>query len=189
MQVPVEVSFRGCEPSERLRDQIHEKLKGLEERFGGIIAGRVVLKGPSGHHRTGGLYEVGVHLTLPNGRAVDVERTPTPDERFADPLFAINDAFHRARRQLQDEARQMDQQVKHHEPHATGTVVSLDSSGDFGFLGTSDGTEVYFHRNSVLNNGFPRLTVGSTVTFSEEVGEKGPQASTVTLQGKHRMRM
>jgi hypothetical protein len=30
--------------------------------------------------------------------------------------------------------------------------------------------------------------VGTQVAFAEEVGEKGPQASTVRLLGKHRMR-
>ena len=39
----------------------------------------------------------------------------------------------------------------------------------------------YFHRNSVLHGGFERLRIGSKVRFIEEPGEKGPQASTVTL--------
>jgi len=31
--------------------------------------------------------------------------------------------------------------------------------------------------------------VGTHVTFAEEMGEKGPQASTVKLPGKHRLRI
>ena len=38
--------------------------------------------------RTSGLYEVGAHLVLPEGRDVDVERTPPADERHADLTFA-----------------------------------------------------------------------------------------------------
>jgi cold shock CspA family protein len=41
---------------------------------------------------------------------------------------------------------------------------------------------------SSINDAFPRLAVGTRVTFSEESGEKGPQASTVRLLGKHRLR-
>ena len=57
-------------------------------------------------------------------------------------------------------------------------MKSIDHSGEFGY-------EVYFHRNSVLDGAFRRLTVGARVTFVEEVGDKGPQASTVRLLGKH----
>ena len=35
---------------------------------------------------------------------------------------------------------------------------------------------------------FGRLSVGCRVTFAEEKGERGPQASTVKLLGKHRLR-
>src|SRR5205823_4404747 len=40
---------------------------------------------------------------------------------------------------------------------------------------------IYFHRNSVVGAGFDRLTLGALVRFSEEMGEKGPQASTVKI--------
>jgi cold shock CspA family protein/ribosome-associated translation inhibitor RaiA len=189
MQVPVQIDFRGEELSPRLRALIEEKIAALETRFGRITAGRVVLKSPSGHHQNGGLYEVGVHLTLPEGRLVNVERTPTPDERFGNPVFAIDDAFKRARRQLQDEVGRMDRKPRQREVPAMGTVVRLDESGEFGFLATSDGDELYFHRNSVINGGFAKLKVGTLVSFAEEEGEQGPQASTVKLAGKHRMRL
>ena len=42
-----------------------------------------------------------------------------------------------------------------------------------------------FTANSVLDGAFSRLAVGTHVTFAEEMGEKGPQASTVRLLGKH----
>lgn len=53
------------------------------------------------------------------------------------------------------------------------------AGGDYGFSETADGRQIYFHRNSVLDWDFNRLTVGSEVRFTEEIGEKGPQASTV----------
>ncbi len=67
-------------------------------------------------------------------------------------------------------------------------MVRIDADGGFGFIETPDGREIYFHRNSVLNDGFPRLDVGTRVTFAEEMGEKGPQATTVHIAGKHGMR-
>jgi hypothetical protein len=44
---------------------------------------------------------------------VNVERTPPADDRHSDLTFAINDAFKHARRQLQDQVRRAQGQVKH----------------------------------------------------------------------------
>lgn len=189
MQTPVEIDYQGMSARPALQASIEQHVAELEERFGRVTACRVVVKAPGGHHQTGGLFEINIRLALPNGREVNVDHTRQDDERYADLTFAIADAFKRARRQLQDQARRLQGQVKHHEEQPTGTVKSIDPSGDFGFLEAADGHEVYFHRNSVLDDAFGRLTVGTRVAFSEEMGDKGPQASTVRLLGKHSMRV
>lgn len=188
MQTPVEIDFQGMEAKPAIQADIAKHVAALEQHFGRVTAGRVVLKAPGGRHRTGGLYEVNIRLALPDGREVNVDRTAKEDERHSDLSFAINDAFKRAHRQLQDRVRELQGQVKHHESPPIGTVARLDPSGEFGFLETSDGREIYFHRNSVLDDSFARLSVGTRVTFAEELGEKGPQASTVKLMGKHSLR-
>jgi cold shock CspA family protein len=188
MQVPVQIDIQGEPPIEGLRAQIEAHLAELEKRFGRITAGRVCVKMPSGHHRQGAALEVRIQLSLPQGRHVDVDRTPKLDERHSDPYFAINDAFHRARRQLQDEARRMQRAVKHHDGPAIASVARIDPSGDYGFLETDDGSEIYFHRNSLIGAKIDKLDVGTRVTFIEEAGNEGPQASTVKLLGKHSLR-
>jgi cold shock CspA family protein/ribosome-associated translation inhibitor RaiA len=188
MQTPAEIEFQGMTGTPGIQAAIEKHVAELEQRWGRITACRVVLKGAGRHHRKGGLYEVHIRLALPDGREVNVERTPPADGRHSDLTFAINDAFKHARRQLQDQVRRAQGQVKHHEGLPIGTIVRIDPSGEFGFLETSDGQEVYFHRNSVLDDAFSRLEVGSRVTFSEEPGDKGPQATTVKLLGKHGLR-
>ena len=56
---------------------------------------------------------------------------------------------------------------------------------DCGFIETDDGYEIFFSRNAVLNDAFDQLVVGSEVRFVEQEGDKGPQASSVRLIGKH----
>jgi cold shock CspA family protein len=185
METAAEIDFLGMEPEPRPRQLVHEELDMLERRFGRITAARVVVKSPSEHHRSGGLYEVNIHLLLPGGRAVEVARTATEDERHADIHFAIHDAFRRARRRLQDNVRRMRGKVKSHEPSPVGTVVRLDQASGFGFLQTRDGREIYFNAHSVLDDGFRTLKPGARVYFHEEEGEKGAQASTVRIMGKH----
>ena len=66
------------------------------------------------YHRKGGINQVHIRLALPNGLEVNVDRSPGADERHSDLPFAINDAFHRARRQLQDHVRRLQGQTKTH---------------------------------------------------------------------------
>lgn len=188
MQVPVQIDFQGIDASEAVRQHIHDRVAELETRFGRITTAHVAIKGPGGHHQKGGNYLVRIHLALPEGRRVDVDRTPHADERHSEILFAVDDAFNRARRQLQDKVRRMQGAVKVHEGVPIATVARLAPSGDYGFLATGDG-EIYFHRNALVNARMRDLSVGTRVTFAESQGDEGPQASTVRLVGKHRLRV
>jgi ribosome-associated translation inhibitor RaiA len=114
MQTPIEVDFQGMDANEETQGAVAKHIAQLEDRFGRLTAGRVVVKAPSGHHRTGGQYEINIHLALPEGRDVNIDRTPQNDERYADLPFALNDAFKRARRQLQDQVDRMKGDVKRH---------------------------------------------------------------------------
>jgi ribosome-associated translation inhibitor RaiA len=103
METQPEIQFQGLTATPAIRETIDRHLAQLEQRYGLITACRVAVKAPSQHHRKSGLYEVHVRLELPEGREVNVERTPPADERHADLTFAIDDAFKHARRQLQDQ--------------------------------------------------------------------------------------
>jgi hypothetical protein len=114
MQVPAQIEFEGVQDSARRQAAIQKHLAEVETRFGRVTAARVVVKGPGDHHQTGGQYQVSIRLALPDGREVNIGRTPKDDERYADLTFALDNAFKRARRQLQDQARVMRGDVKHH---------------------------------------------------------------------------
>ncbi len=100
MKTPVEMDFLGFQGSDAQRILIERHIGDLERRFGGIVSGRVAVKAPDGHHRKGAAFLVSIRLKLPDGREVDVSRTPDADERHADFHFALGDAFRRAERQL-----------------------------------------------------------------------------------------
>jgi hypothetical protein len=112
METPVRISFQGSTPSEALSDLISEQVEGLERYHGRLTACQVIVKVPDRHHRTGGLYSVNIHLVLPGNIDVNVDHTPQDDERFADPIFAVNDAFRRARRLIKERARKRRGEVK-----------------------------------------------------------------------------
>jgi cold shock CspA family protein/ribosome-associated translation inhibitor RaiA len=190
MQTPVEIDFQGLQANEQLRSCVTRNISTLEERYGRITACRVVIKGPSERHRQGGAFDITIRLSLPQGREVDIGRSEKAqaDNRLLDPVVAVNDAFKRARRRLQDHARRMQGHVKSHDSLPIATVTRFDDAAGFGFLETQDGREIYFHKNSILDGGAREVMPGTRVTFFEEMGEKGPQASTVKVLGKHGLR-
>ena len=114
MQTPVEIAFQDMDASPAAQEMIADHVKKLEQLYGRITACRVVVKGPGHRHQTGGLYDVNIRLALPDGHEVNIDRTPKADERHSDLPFAVNDAFKRAGRQLQDNARRMRGDIKNH---------------------------------------------------------------------------
>jgi ribosome-associated translation inhibitor RaiA len=112
MHTPLRITFQNTPSSDAIRKLIEEQVEHLEHLFERITDCHVVFKVPDGNHRNGGRYEVSVHLKMPGIVQVDVDRTAWPDERFADPQFAVTDAFRRARRRLQDRAKLMRHEVK-----------------------------------------------------------------------------
>jgi cold shock CspA family protein len=145
---------------------------------------RVTVEAPHRHHRHGKLYDVRIDLSVP-GRDVFVGRSGPLNHAHEDVYVAIRDAFNAAGRQLQDHVRKAQGAVKVHPAPSHGKVVQLFS--DYGIIEMPDGQEVYFHKNSVAEEGFDKLDVGNEVrlVIAEGEGIEGAQASTVILIGKH----
>lgn len=184
MQLPLQISFRHMEHSEQIEELIRDKAAHLDTFANHIMSCRVVVEPAGQHHRHGNLYEVRIDLTVP-GEEIVVTRESGEHTEYRDIHVALRDAFDSARRQLEDYVRRQRGDVKSLEAEPRARVSKLFPKEDYGFLETSDGREIYFHRNSVLHEGFDRLQIGTEVAFVEEAGKKGPQASTVKPVGKH----
>ena len=196
MILPLQISFRNMKPSEAVETRVRKEVAKLETFCPRIMHCRVVIELPHQHRQKGDLYHVRIDLTVPGGeivvkhepslaatlRRVDVEKRSKSAEAHVahkDIYVVIRDAFKEARRQLQDYTRRASPKAKRHETMPAGRVIKLVPDEGYGFLEATDGHQVYFHRNSVLNRAFNRLKLGSQVAFVEELGEKGAQASTV----------
>ena len=175
MKDPLQITARNFDLTEAIEDAVREKAEKLDVFYDQIIRCSVMLEAPHRHHRKGTLYNVRIYITVPGGELV-VKREPHEDL-----YVAIGDAFHAARRKIEDYARRRRGKVKHHEETPRATVSALYPEKGYGFLTTPDEREIYFHENSVLGKKFGDLKVGIKVRFIEEPGEKGPQASTVSV--------
>jgi len=176
MQIPVQIAFRGMDSSPALEARIREKTQKLEQYHNRITSCRVVVEAPHRRPRKGKLYVVTVDVTVPGAELV-VNTEKRHHHSHEDVYVALRDAFNAMARQIEDHAREKSGQIKTHESPPQGIVVRLFEN--HGFIDTPDRGEIYFHRNSVVDEKFDELKEGGQVRFAATQGEKGLQATTV----------
>jgi cold shock CspA family protein len=131
---------------------------------------------PHRSQRKGVAYNVRIDLTVP-GNEVVVKREPDKDLHVA-----IVNAFETAERQLKSHARKQRGDVKRHEEKPMARISKVFREDGYGFLMTPEGREIYFHENAILNAKIEEVEIGTEVTFVEQQGEEGAQASSVTVE-------
>lgn len=174
MILPLQITARNIDLTEVIKTDIRGHAEKLDKFYEKLTSCRVIVEALP----LRSLYNVHVDMTVP-GKELVIRREPNSDL-----YLAIRDAFNAAYRVLEDFARLERRDVKHHEglPHAR--ISALFPDRGYGFLTTYEGREIYFHAHSILNHDFDKLEVGMEVRFSEEMGEKGPQASSLRIIGK-----
>lgn len=64
---------------------------------------------------------------------------------------------------------------------ATGKVKWFNEAKGFGFIEQASGDDVFVHFSQIQSTGFKTLKEGQQVNFGVENGQKGLQATNVTL--------
>lgn len=185
MQIPVSIAFDGVPESDAVQQSVWRHAAELERFFDRITACRVTIARPHHHQHRGDLFSVRIDLSVP-GEEIVVNREHRFDHAHEDVHVAMRDAFRAARRHLEDHARLVRGAVKSRVGPARGRIGRLFPEEGYGFIDTPDRREVYFHRNAVVSGDFPSLNVGDDVSFAEEPGDKGPQASSVHVSRPHK---
>ncbi|HTX91275.1 MAG TPA: cold-shock protein [Anaerolineales bacterium] len=62
-----------------------------------------------------------------------------------------------------------------------GTVKWFNGSKGYGFISRENGPDVFVHYSAIQSEGFRNLDEGQKVEFEVTQGNKGPQASNVTI--------
>lgn len=183
MILPIQITFHNVDKSDALEARIRETAKKLDQFHEDIMSCRVVVEAPHKRHRQGTLYHLRIDVSVP-GKELVVDREPGDRNAHEDPYVMVRDAFDAMARKLKDFDRRRHGVVKTDIAAPHGRVTRIFPEEGYGFIETFDGAELYFNKNSVLNDAFRRLSVGMEVRFKEEMGLKGPQASTVDIVGK-----
>jgi ribosomal subunit interface protein len=175
MEIPLQITNRNFKLSDALESDIRKRVEKLDKIYNRITRCKVVVESPHHQSHQGKRYNVQIIITVPGAELV-VKRNPHEDL-----YVAIRDSFNAARRQLEDYSRRQRGDIKQHGEAPVAVISTLFTYKGYGFITTADNQDIYFHKNSVLNSDFNALEVGMKVRYSVGTGEKGPQASTVTV--------
>lgn len=200
--IPTQITFRGVERSDALESAVRERVAWLEQFAPDIIRCRVLVEVPHRHHTDGRRFHVRVEMTVPGRPPIVVSHEPSSlhdalkdtdvpehhketetDSELRHARVAIHEAFDVARRQVQDVERERRAPFKRHRVPARGDVAQIFAKGGFGVIRSGD-RRFHFSRESVMDDAFDTLVVGTPVDFVEEMGDNGPEASTVRVLGK-----
>lgn len=185
MRIPLEIAFKNMEPTAAMESLVRQRVDKLIQYHAHIITCRVAVEVP---HRSANTDAVGhrvrIEVSVP-GDVIVVSRDRSHRHGEYDPYAAIRVAFAAAESQLKRHAgrQRRTRRPQAGPPHAVVTKLFPDQ--DYGILRATDGREIYFHRNSVINDHFDDLKLDEEVRFEETVGDEGPQATTVSPIGQH----
>ena len=175
MKLPLEISARDVRINGETEALIRDKALKLDRFYDQIIGCRVKVDVPHRSQRRGIMYNVRIDITVPGGELI-VKREPDEDLHVA-----IVNSFETAQRRVKEYADRQRGEVKTHFEKPVARVLRIFTEQGYGFLMTHEGREVYFHKNAVLDGKFEVLNVGTEVTFIERSGDKGSQASSVSV--------
>jgi len=183
MQTPLEISFHNVPPSRQLEGSIRRRVSKLERIYRRLVGCRVSVEAPHRQHRTGNLPSVHIEMFVP-GATLAVSREPhhASERRARSTVEAsLRDAFHAAEARLKGFKERQRGDTKLHAPLFQGRVSEVFRDKDFGYIRTDSGTQLYFHRASLMDGGFDALKPGEPVHYVESAGDTGPAAAKVWI--------
>jgi cold shock CspA family protein/ribosome-associated translation inhibitor RaiA len=185
MQVPLTVTFRNVRKNAGVENLIRNQAAKLERACDHIVSCRVAVEKPQEHQKSGNSFRVRIDVTVPPEHELIATREASEGDLHEQLPTVIRDAFGAMRRRLRKLVEKQRGDVKKHpEQEVGGFVVRLFRDQGYGFIKSADGAEIYFHKNSLPEDDFDRVEIGTGVQWHEEEGANGPQASTVRIIDK-----
>ena len=192
MDTPLEIAFRNMESSEALEALVRERADKLERYFDRINSVRVAVEVD---HKSGGgskAYRIRIETRVP-GQELVVSQAPGDKGDHFDAYRTVRDGFDAMERQLEAHSKKLRGRDKAAMAAGEGPPQGrvLRTFPEYGFVETTDGREIYFHRNALVGCAIEDLEKGQPVEMAlieEPDNAMGPQASTVKLIGALEMR-
>lgn len=189
MQVPLDIAFHNLKSSDWAEQEIRARVADLESIYDRLTSCRVRVDQRATNGSDTIPPVVRIEMGIPGRKDLVVAHEPDHlQKKFQRPDLhkAINEAFRIAERQLRDykdKLKDHGAEMRHESAQQNlGQVSELNPDRDFGFLLTKEGSQLYFHRNSMLTGDFDSLKPREEVYYVEDVGDTGPIATKVRVK-------
>lgn len=168
--------------SPSITSAVESHLESLKKTNSQIMSCHVVISKPHRKQHHGNTYQVKLRLHMA-GKQIIIDKDSGKNHAHEDIYIAIRDAFLAAKRKVEEFSRMREGRIKERVRPMHAKIVRIIPADDCGFIVSEDHREIYFHKNALLNDNFENLKVGQEVRFSEAMGEKGPQITSMEIVG------
>ena len=173
----LEIESRNVAMTPRWKMEIEARMEDLQRGHDDLIHGRVTLTKNRHHKKLANVAGALVIVTLPGRHTMTARKENKTFEE------AIRDAFDAVvieLRKYRDKRAKTEVRLPPVPPYR-GVISKRFPKERYGFILQEGGGEVYFHVNALQGLTFEELEDGTEVVFGLEQGDKGPQATVVTL--------
>lgn len=112
MKNQAQITFKNLPSSDALSALIHQEADKLDRFHDGITSCHVLLEMPHRHRTHGQQIHVRIDLAVP-GTTIVVERDLVEGDGHQNAYVAVSEAFHTARRRLQEHLRRLQRKDRH----------------------------------------------------------------------------
>jgi cold shock CspA family protein/ribosome-associated translation inhibitor RaiA len=173
----LEIESRHVDMTPRWKTEIESRMADLQRGHEDLLHGRVTLTKNPHHKQLDNVAEALIVVSLP-GRHTFTARKE--DKTFEEAMRHAFEAVAIELRKYREKRAHIEVRLPPVPPHH-GVICKLFPQEGYGFLLKEGGGEVYFHRHALQGLSFEQLEDGMEVVFNIEQGDKGPQATVVTL--------
>ena len=173
----LEIESRNVAMTPRWKKEIEARMDDLQRGHDDLIHGRVTLTKNRHHKKLANVAEALVIVTLPGRHTLTARKE---NKTFEEAIRTAFDAVGIELRKYRDKRAKTEIRLSPTPSHR-GVISKLFPKQRYGFILKEGGGEVYFHANALQGLTFEGLDDGTEVIFGLEQGDKGPQATVITL--------
>lgn len=173
----LEIESRHVDMTPRWKTEIEARMADLQRGHEDLLHGRVTLTKNPHHKKLDNVAEALIVVSLPGRHTLTARKE---DKTFEEAIRHAFEAVAIELRKYRDKRAKTEVRTSPIPP-LRGVISKVFPHKEYGFILKEGGGEVYFHAHALQGLSFEQLEDGTEVVFAVEQGEKGPQATVVTL--------
>lgn len=173
----LEIESRHVDMTPRWKTEIEARMGDLQRGHEDLLHGRVTLTKNPHHKKLDNVAEALIVVSLPGRHTLTARKE---EKTFEEAIRHAFDAVAIELNKYRGKRAQTEVRVAPVPPYR-GVICKLFPREQYGFILKDGGGEVYFHAHALQGLAFEQLEDGMEILYNVEQGDKGPQATVVTV--------